>query len=136
MISRLVGKSDRHVARDKLIFYSRLLYQVKMGYVNLENQTAHQSIEYRPEEHVYDHDLSLQSIGRRYTSMKLGDHITFDFYANNPPEISDEVLQGMLIGLDDREKLEEDAKQREAQRQALEKEKAAQNMNQLHDNHE
>lgn len=133
MISRLVGKSDRHVDRDKLIFYSRLLYQVKMGYIDIENQTAHQSIVYQPEEHLYDHDLSYQSIGRRYTSMKLSDHITLDFYLNNPPEISDEILQGMMIGIEDREKLEEAAQEAAKAKEALAREQAAQQMNQLHE---
>lgn len=133
MISRLVGKSDRHVDRDKLILYSRLLYQVKMGYVDIDKQTAHQSIEYQPEEHLYDHDLSYQSIGRRYTAAKMSDHITLDFYLNNPPEVSDEVLQGMLIGIEDREKLEAAAREAKEAKEALAREEAAQQMNQLHE---
>lgn len=133
MISRLVGKSDKHVSRDKILFYNRLLYQVKMGYVDMEYQSAHQSILYRPEEHTYEHDLSLQSIGRRFSSGKIGEYISLDFYMNSLPEISDEILKGIMIGLNDRERLEKEALEAEERRKALEREQAAQNINQLHD---
>lgn len=136
MIASLVGKDSRHVSRDRLIFYSRLLYQVKMGYVDLQNQRAHQTIEYYPEEHAYDHDLSIQSIGRNYEKMKLRDIFPMDLYLNLPPDISDELIKGLLIGIDDRSKLEEYAAAEKERLEAIKKEEAGQQFNQLHNNGE
>lgn len=91
-----------------MLFHMRLLYQIRMGYVDLDNQNAHQSIQYYPEEHVYDHEFSIQSIGRAYEVATLKDLMPLDFYLNNPVHIVDELIEGMLIGREDKLKMEKD----------------------------
>jgi len=133
MVRNVVGKSTRHVSRDKMIFNMRLMYQVRMGYIDLEKANAFRSIAFSPEEHLYDHDLSIQSIGRQYQIKKIKEHMPLELYLNLPIGHAEMLLQGMMIGDEERVKLEEFAASETARAEALRKEQAAQGFNDIHE---
>lgn len=102
-----------------------------MNYVDLNKNDPFRSIKYYPEEHVFDHDLSITSIGRNYEITRLRDILPIEPFLNLPIDITDELIQGMQIGQKQRIELEED----DQRRKEIERQKAlqsAQNINNLH----
>lgn len=132
----LVGKKFNTVSKDKMQLYMRLLYQIRMGYVDVNEPTAHQSIKYYPEEHLYDHDLSICSIGRDYEIKKLRDLVPLDFYVNTPIELTEELIRGMMMGVEDRSKMEREAVERRDQEKAMVTQQTGESFNQLHNHNE
>lgn len=101
-MGNLVGHSLKDVPPDKLMFYDMMLYRIKMGYTNPFEPKAHDSIEYHPSEHVYDHDLSIVSVGRHYSANKLQDIIPLELYLKLPTEVVAGLIEGLSIGIEDR----------------------------------
>lgn len=112
--------------------YQRLLYQIRMGYVDPSKQTAHQSIRYYPEEHLYDHDLSVQSIGRNYEIKRLRDLFPIEPYLNLPIEVSDKLIQGMMMGVEERAQMEQDAAAEKDREKQLKTQQTGESFNNLH----
>lgn len=116
-----------------MILNMRLMYQVRMGYIDLEKPTAFQSIAYSPEEHVYDHDLSIRSIGRGFAVKKIKDHMPLELYLKLPHGHSEQLLEGMMMGEEERVELEKAATEEHNRQEELSKQKAAQGFNDIHE---
>jgi len=105
-----------------------------MGYVDLEHPRAHQSIAYNVEEHLYDHDLSVRSIGRGYAMRRLKDQMPLELYLHLPIDHSEMLIEGMLMGEEERANMEKLAAERATSEEETRKAKAAQGFNDIHEN--
>lgn len=132
-MNNLVGKSFKHIPPEKLYSYQRMLYQARMGYVDPFNPTPFDSIKYYPEEHAYEHDLSIQQVGRVYTRNKLEDVMPLKLYLDLPIDVGDELITGMTIGVKERLELEVALKEKEEddERKRLAAQSESEHFNQL-----
>ena len=88
-----------------------ILYDINMGYYAPNEIKPHSPVLYHAKESKFIHPLSLVQSTRKYAYSKLQDVLPLDLYLELQYCVSEDLLEGLRVGAEERYKDDERAKQ-------------------------
>lgn len=113
-ISRMLVGTPLH--QDKYAptgLQESMLHDLDMGYYELDEKDPFRSIRWVKEENAYNHQFSLEEIGREYAFNRLQEYIPLELYLNLPNVILEDLINGLINGRNERHLHDEEIKKKD-----------------------